>query len=421
MTGRSEQSLESLSERSFLELLDADTELTALCGTGAVCFALADEHGSLTFHVRDASVSLAQPGDEPAFTVRLTATGWAELCTTTPAPRTQSVLSQLPPVGTGEVTGDRRAFAQYLQVLRRIIELVRAPGQQATPTVPDLSAVRGRYLRCRLGDEWANVYAESCGTGPDVLLLATAGSDCRQFHALMADPGLSGAYRLHAVDLPWHGRSAPPLGAPTGAYRMTRDLLLDVLSAAISQLELDRPVLVGSSMAGAAVIEMLAAFPDTVGWGVACQVGPRVRNRRTRWLRDPAVNQTLHVPEWTYGLMNPASPKAYRDQVWWGYSQGGFGIYDGDLSYYTEDWDVDRVAARVDLGRTPLVLLAGAFDYSVPPQAMRELQSALPGAELREMPELGHFPHAENPPVFAGHLRSALDRVTRRPTSERTT
>lgn len=108
--------------------------------------------------------------------------------------------------------------------------------------------------------------------------------------------------------------------------------------------------------------------------------------------------------------MSPESPKVFRDRVWWGYSQGGYGVYDADLGYYCEDWDIDNLKDLLD-GSVPVVLLSGSYDYSVPPSATRELASQVPEAVFREMPELGHFPHAENPLVFRDYLLWSVDQM----------
>jgi len=83
-------------------------------------------------------------------------------------------------------------------------------------------------------------------------------------------------------------------------------------------------------------------------------------------------------------------------------------VYERDITYYTRSWDVDNILPLLDEDTPPLVLMSGAYDYSVPPEATRELAALLPKALYHDMPELGHFPHAENPAVFAGHLAWAL-------------
>ena len=54
-------------------------------------------------------------------------------------------------------------------------------------------------------------------------------------------------------------------------------------------------------------------------------------------------------------------------------------------------------------------MMTGEYDYSCTPQMSRRTAERIPGAVFRTLPELGHFPHAENPAVFAGHLFEAVD------------
>ncbi|GAA4903130.1 hypothetical protein [Streptomonospora salina] len=61
------------------------------------------------------------------------------------------------------------------------------------------------------------------------------------------------------------------------------------------------------------------------------------------------------------------------------------------------------------------------------PELAALAQGAVPGSYALDtdtyartvMPELGHFPHAENPPRFAAHLTDAITTIdTHRPTPE---
>jgi pimeloyl-ACP methyl ester carboxylesterase len=273
--------------------------------------------------------------------------------------------------------------------------------------------VTGRYVRVSV-PAWGvcDVYYESAGTGTPVILLPTAGSDCGQYHGLMSDSRLTQDFRLITFDLPWHGKSLPPATKRNTGYTLDTTSFTDCIAGFIQALRLDeKPVLVGASMAGAVVIEMAALHPTLVRGVVSSQAGPRVANRHTPWLRNPKINQTLHVPEWTYGLMSPQSPKSQRDRVWWGYSLGGFSVYEQDINYYSSSWDIDRVRHLLDEQSPLAVLMNGIYDYSVPPEATQELQRQVPNSIYREMPELGHFPHAENPKAFAGHLLWALTQI----------
>lgn len=388
-----------------------DPELAELACHASVGLGFAGDGWSRTMTVVDGVVRSPDDAVSPDVEIRMSDGDWSAVLADDPEPRRQCV----PPFvssGAAVVTGDEQAFAQHMQLVRRVVELARTP-REGPPAPRRPLSMTGRYVRVDVASLGAcDVYVERAGRGQPVLCFATAGSDSRQYHGLVTDTDLTDDVELIAFDLPWHGKSDPPWGTRPGSYSLDSARYVALVARLLDALDLDRPpVLLGPSMAGGAVIEVLAHHPDLVHGAVSCQAASRVTGRRTRWLRDATVNQTLHVPEWTYGLMSPHSPREHRQRVWWGYSQGGFGVYDADLGYYTGSWDVDHVLPLLGPTSPPVVVMSGVYDYSVPPETSRTLAEALPRADFREMPELGHFPHAENPPVFARHLRWALERI----------
>ncbi len=393
-----------------------DNELRDLSRNTAVVFQMHCRKGNTwTVRVRGECVTVeddARPADNPEFRVELDAADWAELLSPHPSPQKQHVLAFVAPRGTGQILGSAESWAQHIHLVRRIIEVSGGRPEEVT-RVPDLGGIEGRYVRMDVTN-WGecDVYYESAGHGLPVILLPTAGSDSRQYHATLTDPDLGSRYRLIAFDLPWHGKSMPAQGRRNTEYMLTTQTYTDCIANFIKALGLPtKPVLVGASMAGAAVIEMAALHPQQISGAVSSQAGPRVANRLSSWLRHTKVNQAVHVPEWTYGLMSPRSPKTFRDRVWWGYSQGGYGVYEEDIRYYSDQWDIEKVSHLMDSSTPPIILMNGVYDYSVPSEATLELAASIPGAIFREMPELGHFPHAENPAVFNQYLRWALETI----------
>jgi pimeloyl-ACP methyl ester carboxylesterase len=399
-------------ERLGAALLDAarDAEITELAGHDPVSMEFAGDGWALSVTSSDQGLRAGHQGPVD-LQVWMADAAWEDLLSEDPPARRQSLL---PLIRSSEatVTGDDRTLAQTLQLLRRVVELAHARSAPEPPPPRPLT-MTGSYVRIdvdQLG--LCDVYVERAGRGRPLVCFATAGSDSRQYHGLVTDTDLTDSTEIIAFDLPWHGKSNPAWGRRPTSYRLDSRTYVAVAAALIRALDLDEsPVLLGPSMAGAAVIEVLAHHPDLVHGAVSCQAGPRVTGRRTQWLRDTTVNQTLHVPEWTYGLMSPHSPLPHRQRVWWGYSQGGFGTYDADLAYYTESWDVDHVLPLLRPDGPPVVVMSGVYDFTVPPEESRALAQALPLSDFREMHELGHFPHAENPAVFAEHLRWALGRI----------
>lgn len=336
---------------------------------------------------------------------------WEGLLAAAPLPGEQSIV-HLVRSGRVEVIGDEIEYARHLHLVRAVLEAARTPGPEGFTTFAPgrrLQA-RGEYHRVASPLGTSDVYVERCGTGRPLLALATAGSDTTQWHGLMTESDVTARYELITVDLPWHGRSTPTFDTPIGGWRLTPESYSDFIVATTEAVGLDRPILVGASMAGAAVIHAVATYPGRFGGAVSCQAGFRVRNRSASELRATDVNQALFVPEWTYGLMNPRSPAEFRKRVWWGYSSGGFGLYAADIDSYLR-WDFNQIADRLSPTTPHIAVLSGAYDTTVSPDASRSLAAAIPNSSFQEMPDLGHFPHAEHPARFADYLEVALQRI----------
>ncbi|MEQ6896153.1 alpha/beta hydrolase [Microbacterium sp. KR10-403] len=349
-------------------------------------------------------------GGSPRFQLQADDTTWSALLTQTPLAGWQSIV-HLVRTGTVELHGSEVEYARHIHLVRALLDAARGADDWHPDAPARLLQARGEYQRVSSALGTADVYVERCGTGPALLALATAGSDTSQWHGLMTQSDITERHELVTVDLPWHGKSSPTFGTPLGGWRLKPATYTDFICRIADELDMRRPVLVGASMAGAAVVHALARHPARFGGAVACQVGPRVRNRAAPQLRSADIDQSLFVPEWTYGLMNPASPAEYRKRVWWGYSSGGAGLYSADIASY-EQWEFDEVRPLLSESTPHIAVLSGAFDTTVPPSASRELAAVIPNSSFEEMPDLGHFPHAENPAVFATYLEKALTRIT---------
>ncbi len=135
--------------------------------------------------------------------------------------------------------------------------------------------------------------------------------------------------------------------------------------------------------------------------------------RHVAWALHPQVNQAVFVPEWVYGLMAPQSPLECRREVWWHYSQGGFGTFFGDIAFYSGGWDRRDVIGDIDTARCPVIMLTGEYDYSCTSEMSQATAAKIKGAVFEVMGELGHFPMAENPSRFVEHLLGALEHIDR--------
>jgi pimeloyl-ACP methyl ester carboxylesterase len=87
-------------------------------------------------------------------------------------------------------------------------------------------------------------------------------------------------------------------------------------------------------------------------------------------------------------------------------------VYQGDVYFYSIDWDARADIRRIDTSRWKVALLTGEYDYSCTPEMTEAVAAAIPGARYRLMKGMGHFPMIENYPGFRPYLMEALDHVT---------
>ncbi|MEK6243328.1 MAG: alpha/beta hydrolase [Pseudomonadota bacterium] len=404
----------------------ADAELAALAANADCRFRLVAGPRSAEFvFSSDSSCQILEgiQKENPAFTLEAPAEVWEKFFSNPPPAPYHGVYAMKMRVPEFKVTGDEMTLAQHAHIVRRVLEIGRDVANDVhgiqvrastSPRPGTIEALRGGYVWVELEGRPNRIYYEEAGAGHDLLFLHTAGSDARQFYRLMNDTALAAEWRMVAFDLPWHGKSLPPEGAPIGAWDLTTERYVAAIEAVIQELSLRRPVLLGSSMAGQICLEMALRWGERLGGVIACEASERIVGREVPWTRHPQVNEATFVPEWVHGLMAPQSPPERAREVWWEYSQGGYGVFWGDIRFYGREWDARERVGRIDTNRCPVIMLTGEYDYSCTPEISRATAARIPGAEFEVMRGIGHFPMAENPELFLEYLRPALGRLAAR-------
>lgn len=368
-----------------------------------------------------------------AFSLRAPAGIWAEALRPVPPRHHHSLFALHRRVPEFTVDGDELGFAQHCHLARRLLEIGRwIANGHATPVPLSLrpalpgsepADIRGRYLGVEAdGIAW-RLHAEQAGEGRDLLCLHTAGADGRQFHRLMADRRVSDRWRMTAFDLPWHGKSPPPAlspgmsgaGATPGDWRLTTDRYVELIMGVVRAAGLRRPVVLGASMSGEICLELALRHPEAFAGIIACEASDNIQGRRTPWADHPRVNQSIFVPEWIEGLMAPQSPAPCATDIWWHYSQGGHATFARDIDFYAGDWDARDRVHRIDTQRCTLFMLTGEYDYSCTVEHSAATAAKIAGARFQAMPGIGHFPFAENPPLFAEYLLPILAELENTP------
>jgi pimeloyl-ACP methyl ester carboxylesterase len=355
-----------------------------------------------------------------AFSLGATAESWAEFAKSVPNVGFQSLVG-MQRMGHLKVEGDMVAYGRNLLFLEQLFAALRpasARERSADVGTPVIEPVVGRYLRLDLNGKPHRLYFEEAGEGIPVLCLHTAGADGRQYRALLNDPEITRRYRVIAFDLPWHGKSSPPPGFEREVYRLTTDLYVDTVMAVSRALKLERPVVMGCSIGGRAVLHLAlrhgAHFRAAIGLQSAthAEAGADTRLRDLGILFRPDVHGQEAAAGTVACLISPTSPQAEKWETLWHYMQGGPSVFLGDLHYYFTDGDLRNAAFdRLDPEQCPLYLLTGEYDLSATPALTAELARLVKARHFEVMEGLGHFPMSESPQQFRRYLLPVLERI----------
>ena len=359
------------------------------------------------------------PASDADFVLRALPEQWEKFFSASPvAPYTSFVGMQgmnIVQEGAG-AHGNLQEYAQYAHLTTRLLELIReglhgplAEDQQAE-TEDDLHII-GKYIYID-APVWgrSKIFYETSGDGPQqIVFLHTAGSDSRQYHAVMNDATMRSKCTMIAFDLPAHGRSFPGKNYVPGNHTTTEDSYVCAIREVIKELRLKKPIVCGASMAGQVCIAV-AIRAEEVGAGgaIPLQGCDFLTMKRQFNDKSPLVNQSLFNPDWIYGMMAPTAPLVNKRLVWHLYSAQAYGIFHGDLDFYFGGFDArDRVAA-IDVKKCPVYLLTGEFDWSTTPAMSKATAQKIKGANFKAMKGLGHFPATESPSRFVSYLAVVL-------------
>jgi pimeloyl-ACP methyl ester carboxylesterase len=276
----------------------------------------------------------------------------------------------------------------------------------------DIEPIVGRYLRLAINGRAHRLYFEAAGEGIPLVCLHTAGADSRQFRHLMTDEEVTGKFRVLAFDLPWHGKSYPPVGWKAEEYQLTVDAYVATIRAFCAALQLERPVVLGCSIGGRVTLhlalENAGEFRALIGLEAADYQTPWYD---TTWLHRSDVHGGEVCAAMISGLIAPQCPAEYREETLWQYMQSGPGVFKGDLYFYRVDSDLRGKTDAIDTRDCPLYLLTGEYDFSCTPEDTLRTASNIDGAKAVVMKKLGHFPMSENPKQFRDYILPVLQEI----------
>src|SRR5882724_11441853 len=167
----------------------------------------------------------------------------------------------------------------------------------------------GRYMHLELFGRPHRIYVEQAGEGTPLLCLHTAGSDGRQYRALMNDARVTSKHRVIAFDMPWHGKSSPPAGWHDEEYQLTSAQYTTMILEISAALELDRPILIGCSIGGRIALHLALEHPENFRAIIGLQAGAHVDPYYDlNFLHRPDVHGGEVAGAIVSGLVGPDAP-----------------------------------------------------------------------------------------------------------------
>ena len=415
-------SLHSLpSSPELVQLLAADGEFNALSDywTGGLVLNLGGDR--LQFGMRDGVVTAFQPGDSDADVIELTGREaiWADFLSTRPS-RLKTSLIGLVMAGEIDCSVDLIALAQFYAPIMRAIQLLRGPVDRQSELLDETGATGrhdspvGRYLHLVIDEVDYRVYYEEAGQGIPLLLQHTAGTQTVQYRHFFENSAITDHFRVIAWDLPFHGKSIPPVGDEWWArqYNLTGRFFRAVTLAMIDALALENPVFFGCSIGSMLALEHAYHSPDVFRHVISCCGGLKTQDGQDSYyfLRHPKVSAETKS-RITEDVMGPEDPVPYRKEVAFTQGVGWQQAMVGDLYFYGTEYDMRERAPRIDTAKVGVTIMSGEYDFSGTLEMGAQAHRAIVGSEYVAMPGLGHFPMQENPREFFKHLLPILERI----------
>jgi len=258
------------------------------------------------------------------------------------------------------------------------------------------------------------------GEGPVLLLLHGITSSCDTWREV--EPCLARTHTVIAPDLMGHGRSAKPRGDYSlGAYASgVRDLLM--------ALGHERATVVGHSLGGGVAMQMAYQFPELCERLVLVSSGGLGREVHivlraaalpgSEWVL-PALTSAglLNFGGNVSRLLGRIGLQPSRDVN--EFARGYASLADSEAReafVHTLRAVIDpggqRVSARDRLylaSEVPALIVWGERDPIIPIRHGEEAHEAMPGSRFERMDGAGHFPHMDDPALFAALLEGFID------------
>jgi magnesium chelatase accessory protein len=286
-----------------------------------------------------------------------------------------------------------------------------------------------RLLWSECGSDWPNRessrflsaagfrwHVQMMGEGPVVLLAHGLGASTHSWRQLA--PMLSSRFRVVGLDLPGHGFTALP-----AARQMSMSGMAEALHSLLRELDVEPDYAVGHS-AGASLLARMCLdgliAPKTLVslngallpfGGVGQMFSPLAKLLfRAPFISIPKLFARMGQERGAIVNMLRSTGSVVDDEGIDLYARlfGNAGHVEGVLAMMA-NWDLRELQRDLPRLKTPLILVTGGKDRTVPTEEAFRVRDVTPGARVICLRHLGHLAHEERPREVADLIIKLLD------------
>jgi 3-oxoadipate enol-lactonase len=236
---------------------------------------------------------------------------------------------------------------------------------------------------------------------PPLMFLHGIGGAARAWRGQLS--AFSNHYRAVAWDMPGYGGSAPPAQFSIPAFA-------DALQDFLRQIGAAKPVLVGHSIGGMIVQQLLAKDPDIASAVVLAQTSPAFGKPDGDWQKSFVAARLGPLDRGE--TMVSLAPTLVKELVGDDPDPDGMTLARDCMAAVPEatyratmlaliGFDLRNALAAISV---PTLLLSGSKDNNAPAPMMAKMASYIPSARYVELAGIGHLANLERPATFNAAL-----------------
>ncbi len=242
-----------------------------------------------------------------------------------------------------------------------------------------------------------------CGSGSDaVVFMHGVGARADRWRSNLG-PFAKAGYRCLAIDLPGHGFADKGPDVPASVPDFSA-----FLGHFLDKMDVDRAVLIGTSLGGHIAAHFACEQPDRVpalvlvGSLGLLPLADGVGDLISRSIQETDRESIGRKFQLVFADPETLAPETIDEEFRINNSRGAAESFARLGAYFSKGINTHVVGERLAAlpGRIPTLLVWGAEDRVIAPEVGRQAKKLLPGSDLIEIPRTGHAPYLEQPDEF---------------------